>query len=200
MTNLALPLYMKTIKGDEEVGYALCDMNGEYITQVLNKETATSIMNICNKYYYKKKREAPRRKDKELIGSYILPISAIEKPIGMVVCKAENGDMYVAEPQKGLNYKIRFKKALEESGALAEYTKPIEQRLHIIIIAYCGSKEMRSLSGIVDFTLECMVYSGLIKNMSSRIVVSTDGSRIYHDNEKPRIQILMYSLNDGGMK
>lgn len=193
--HLELPLYIKTIRGKSRdnsenpaIGFAVFDMNGEPVTRSLAKSVCKDIVAICNKHYEHELRKGSGKSAQTLV--YLnIPIEPMDKPDCGVVVKDNRGNYKAVVPPVYAKYMKEFDCAYMASEIRTEQTLPIDCKCQVTVLMYCSSISVKNITAYVDGVLDCLVYSGIIKSKSNRIVNNTDGSRIFTDEKKPRVEI-----------
>lgn len=66
-----------------------------------------------------------------------------------------------------------------------KYSQPLE----ISCRYYRKTKRRVDLTNLLGCTDDCLVKSGIIEDDNCNILVSHDGSRVFHDKENPRVEI-----------
>lgn len=199
MSALKLPLYIKSIREDadsEPSEYALCDMTGETIMINTSEAVCREIMNVCNRQYREKKTGQERYG--QVLCYYHVPIVPMEKPASQVVTVDKDGNQVVANSPAYNRYIREFARLIKESGQIVPIV-PIECRCQVIVKAYSNTTIGRSIPAYVESTLDGLVAAGILKNKGYKIVNNIDGSRIYCDEIRPRLEIFIRKwVNNAG--
>jgi len=68
-------------------------------------------------------------------------------------------------------------------------TEAIEEEINVQAIYYMGTRRIVDLVNLHEALHDIMVKCGVLKDDNSRIIVSTDGSRVKYDKDNPRTEI-----------
>lgn len=83
----------------------------------------------------------------------------------------------------------------QQAGYYIPYKwKMIETPVNIKCLYYMPTKGTVDLTNLLEATDDILVKYGVIKDDNSRILVSHDGSRVYHDKDNPRVEIEIESV------
>ena len=74
--------------------------------------------------------------------------------------------------------------------------KPFSQPLNLKCIYYRGDRRRCDLLNLLNATADILVKAGILEDDNYKIVVSTDGSRVYYDKENPRVEIEIEELKE----
>lgn len=196
--HLSLPLYLKAIKTDTTdynketpVGYCVCDISGNYLTDSLPKTVCKELIDICNQHYYRSLRSRKEGNYKKDLFYAEVPIEPMAKPVGRAIIKTRNNNLAVAEPEEYRRYMDEFQQALVNTTVICNTALPINRKIQVTGIFYCGSKNNKSVTSYLESLLDCLKYSGIIQSVGHSIVNNTDGSRVYADESNPRVLVFV---------
>lgn len=79
---------------------------------------------------------------------------------------------------------------------LSKHKWHLNQPLNVRCIYFMKTRRIVDLPNLQEATLDILVRAGVIEDDNSRIVVSMDGSFVTHDKERPRVEIIIESLDD----
>ena len=193
--HLKLPLYRKRIFDSEEattpIGYCVCDINGEFITQCLPESVCNEIVHICNTHHRKdvlKKRTPSRTPTQARLVIYGEPMV---KPDAKSIAKDKEGNWVVADSPTYVAYMKQFRQQTFEERNQYDIELPFKSKIQITAVFYLGENIANRLSQYVDGLMDCLLYSGIINSATNRVVNNFDGSRIYVDMKRPRIEVFI---------
>jgi hypothetical protein len=196
--HLAMPLYLKAIKTDTTdynkeppIGYCVCDILGNYLTDSVPKTVCKELIEICNEHYYRSLRSRKEGNYKKDLFYAEVPVEPMSKPVARAIIKTRNGNLAVAEPAEYQRYLHDFEKALLSTTAICNDDLPIKRKVQVTGIFYCGSKNNKSIASYMESLLDCLVYSDIIKSTGHETVNNTDGSRVYTDESNPRVLVFI---------
>lgn len=197
--HLSLPLYIKAIKSDVEevaaktqaIGHAVCDRNGEFLTDSLPETVCKELVQICNKHYYNSRKDKTASVLDSIIFSAVLPFEPVELPQKGVIVKGRGGSLLVIEPHWYQRYRDNFYKYTAESELFLSVKIPIEEKCQVTGLFYTSSQGNKTVSAYVESLLDCLEYSGIIKTKSRYLITSIDGCRVFTDEANPRIEIFI---------
>jgi len=197
--HLAMPLYKKAILENAEaksesnppLGFVVCDVNGEYITQALDESVCDDMIEICNKHYYASIRNNHDLQYFKQVCFLRVMGEPMEKPDSQCVGEDKKGNLTVCDSPAYVKYVKGFKDKLVNAHAVVNTDLPIEGKCQLTAVFYCGGKEGKSIASYMESLLDCLVYAGIIRNKGHRVINNIDGSRMYYDSKQPRIEIFI---------
>lgn len=83
-------------------------------------------------------------------------------------------------------FKRYEKEALEQ---LPQVEEPLNKPLTISCLYYMQTRRRVDLTNLLEATDDILVRAGIIADDNCKIIVSHDGSRVFHDKENPRVEI-----------
>lgn len=87
-------------------------------------------------------------------------------------------------------YKRYEKEAkLQLMGQIGE--PEIDYPVNVACLYFMQTKRKVDITNLLSATHDVLVASGVLADDNSEIVVSVDGSRVYHDKENPRTEIII---------
>lgn len=75
--------------------------------------------------------------------------------------------------------------------------KPIDEAVNVKAFYFMPSRRRVDLTNLHEALHDLLVYHGILADDNSKIIVSTDGSRVFHDKENPRTEVEIESLEVG---
>ena len=82
----------------------------------------------------------------------------------------------------------------EQKARLPEWVFPemaIDRPVNVKMLYYMPTRRKVDLTNLQSATLDVLVACKILADDNSNIVVSTDGSRVYHSKEHPRVEIMI---------
>ena len=70
----------------------------------------------------------------------------------------------------------------------------IDRPVNVCAHYYMPTRRIVDLNNLHSALMDILVENGLLKDDNSRIVASTDGSRVFYDKENPRTEVLITYL------
>lgn len=71
----------------------------------------------------------------------------------------------------------------------ARYKLKISEPVNVKCLYYMRTRRKVDLVNLQEATCDILVAAGVLKDDNSKIIVSMDGSRVYHDKENPRAEV-----------
>lgn len=87
----------------------------------------------------------------------------------------------------------RFEKECEPYMPSVE--EPIDYPVNIQCVYFMPTRRRVDLVNLQEATLDILVKYGVLADDNSNIVVSMDGSKVYHDKDAPRSEITITPIN-----
>ena len=106
-----------------------------------------------------------------------------------MIAKTRTGRPFILPSKQYREYEQR---ALSQLGFL---TKPIDYPVNVKCIYYMETRRKVDLVNLLEATDDILVKAGILADDNSQIVVSHDGSRVLHDKESPRVEILIEAVD-----
>ena len=101
------------------------------------------------------------------------------------------GKPFVSQSDRYKNY---------EQACLMQITgskkKEIDKPINLKCIYYRKTRHRVDLNNLLSATCDILVAGNVIKDDNCQIVVSHDGSRVYHDKDNPRVEIQITELTE----
>ena len=76
--------------------------------------------------------------------------------------------------------------------------EPISSPVQITCVYYMKTRRAVDLTNLLEATDDILVEGKIIADDNRDIVASHDGSRVYHDAQRPRVEIVVTEMNDYG--
>ena len=73
---------------------------------------------------------------------------------------------------------------------------PITGPVQITCIYYMRERRKVDLTNLMEATDDILVRAGVLEDDNREVVASHDGSRVYHDPERPRVEITITDMQD----
>jgi len=196
--HLALPLCLKTIRAEldafapnnEVIGHAVCDRNGEYLTDSLPEQTCKDMVEICNTHYFNSLKSKRLPDHGKILFHAIVELPPMDKPVSRVIVKNGNGNLVVMDTPVYAKYIRDFCDALLASQPYAA-SNYITQKCQVTGVFYINKTDNKSVSAYVEALLDCLVFSGILKGKGHYVVNNVDGSRVFADEKEPRTEIIV---------
>lgn len=202
--HLALPLYLKSIKATveeqaakvEPIGHAVCDRDGDFITDSLPETVCKDIIRICNRYYYDAVVPEITDEQPNIIFHAVIPLDPVELPFERVLVKNRQGKLVVTIPRWYEKYRNDFYAYTKTKEIFLSQKIPIDEKCQVTGLFYTAEASNKRISAYVETLLDCLQYSGIIKSNGRYTVVSTDGSRVFTDQSEPRTEIFIRKFGE----
>lgn len=125
---------------------------------------------------------------------FTLPIKPItKKNSGQIITNPRTGRPFlVPSPQ----YRQFEKDSLPYFYRVKQEVGVVNYPVNIQCIFYMDARRKVDLSNLLNAVDDAMVKSGLILDDNRDIIAGHDGSRVYHDNINPRIELEIKELKD----
>jgi hypothetical protein len=192
--HLAYPLYLVTVKTDSKskdaIGYAVCDNNGQYLTQALTKGECEDMITICNTFFDEGTKPSSSAGYSKLLCYLDLPIEPMCKPERQIVGTSERGKPIVCDSPEYIKYKEAFMQSVIDNPRKKNKTA-IDRRCQLTAIFCVKGQSNKPISAYLETLLDCLEYSGIIISSSSKIINNVDGSRVRNGAKKPRIVVFI---------
>ena len=108
--------------------------------------------------------------------------------------KTKDGRVMLIQSQGYLDYESEAIPQLEK--VKQKIKKPFSQPLNLKCIYYRGDRRRCDLLNLLNATADILVKAKILEDDNYKIVVSTDGSRVYYDKENPRVEIEIEELKE----
>ena len=189
-----MPLYSVKIRAKAEdpgqdnpvIGSSAFDSNGECLTQALTESECEELVKICNAYFCDSKLVSKEKAYGGMMFFAQIPGTPMDKPESQVVAITDEGKPIVCDSPKYLKYLSEFAGKCTIRHATAYVPLPIDEKCQVRCLYYCDNKLSKSLPAYLEATLDCLVYTGILKSKGHFTVNNNDGSRMYPDMDKPR--------------
>ena len=111
----------------------------------------------------------------------IIPLAPVTKKNSQQIFRGKNGRPFITQSERYKQYEI----------ATGYYLKPlgIANKVNVQAIYYMPSRRKVDLINLHSALHDCMVKHGTVVDDNSNIIVSTDGSRVDYDKDKPRTEV-----------
>ena len=100
----------------------------------------------------------------------------------------KQGRMILIQSQSYLDYENEVMPQLEKIKKQKKI-KTIDQPVNLKCVYYRGDRRRCDLLNLLNATADILVKAKILEDDNYKIVVSTDGSRVYYDKENPRVEI-----------
>lgn len=108
----------------------------------------------------------------------------ITKKNNQQIFKSRNGRRFISQSEQ---YKAYEEACLMQIDGVCR--KRIEEPVNLKCVYYMPDLRKVDLTNLLSATNDILVKAGVLSDDNSRIVVSMDGSRVYVDRNKPRVEI-----------
>lgn len=125
---------------------------------------------------------------------FTLPIRPVtKKNSGQIITNPKTGRPFlVPSPQ----YKQFEKESLPYLYRVKQEVGVVNYPVNIQCVFYMDARRKVDLSNLLNAVDDAMVASGFILDDNRDIIAGHDGSRVYHDNANPRIEIEITEIKD----
>ncbi len=126
--------------------------------------------------------------------TFTLPIKPVtKKNSGQIITNPRTGRPFLIPSTQ---YKHFEKECLPYLYRVKQQTGVVDYPVNIQCIFYMDARRKVDLSNLLNAVDDAMVKSGLILDDNRDIIAGHDGSRVYHDNINPRIELTITELKD----
>ena len=127
----------------------------------------------------------------QIVYTSIIPLNPRTKKNSQKICKNKHtGKRWIDQSDIYKQYE------LDCGFMLKKIKKPIDYPINVKAVYYRQTKHRVDLPNLNNALLDILVKYGILKDDDCKIVVSTDGSRVYFDKENPRTEIEITRIND----
>lgn len=89
-----------------------------------------------------------------------------------------------------------YKQYEKESRSFMPRIASIDYPVNIQAIYYMPTRHRVDLCNLHEALHDVLVHHGVLKDDNSKIIVSTDGSRVSYDKENPRTEVIIQKVGD----
>ena len=100
------------------------------------------------------------------------------------------------QSQGYLDYESEAVAQLEKIKKSQKIKEPFSQPLNLKCIYYRGDRRRCDLLNLLNATADILVKAKILEDDNYKIVVSTDGSRVFYDKNNPRVEIEIEELKE----
>lgn len=72
----------------------------------------------------------------------------------------------------------------------------IDYPVNVKCVYYMPTRRRVDLVNLIEASMDILVHYEVLKDDDCKIVVGHDGSRVYHDKENPRVEIVIEAVDD----
>lgn len=83
---------------------------------------------------------------------------------------------------------------------LSRDAPPIEERCEVTCLFFMKTRRRVDLTNLLEAVDDVLVKHGILQDDNSSIIVSHDGSRVFHDPKNPRTEITIKTIAEEGKK
>ena len=74
--------------------------------------------------------------------------------------------------------------------------KPISEPVNVKALYYMGTHRKVDIANLHSALHDILVHYGVVADDNSKIIASTDGSRVLYDKDKPRTEVVITRMED----
>ena len=90
-----------------------------------------------------------------------------------------------------------FKEYQAECGwFIIKPEKPISEPVNVKALYYMGTHRKVDIANLHSALHDILVHYGVVADDNSKIIASTDGSRVLYDKDKPRTEVVITRMED----
>lgn len=125
-----------------------------------------------------------------MIYKYTIPIDPRTKKNSQQIITVHGRPIIIPSAQ----YKKYEKEAV---GYIEPPETPIDTPVEVQCHFYMATRRRVDLNNLLECATDVLVNAGVLADDNSNIVVSHDGSRVHHDKDSPRTEIIITEVGDG---
>lgn len=100
-----------------------------------------------------------------------------------IACNPKTGQKFITQSDRYNQYEKDARYFIPIKGQMIDYP------INIKCLYYMPTRGKVDLTNLLEATDDILVKYGVIKDDNSSILASHDGSRVYYDKKKPRVEI-----------
>ena len=121
------------------------------------------------------------------------PIS--KKNSQRILMNKKTGRPFVMPSEQFLKYeKEALKQMATQHPEYADYVLPIAGPCEVVCKFYMGTRRKVDLTNLLESADDILVKAGILSDDNNEVIASHDGSRVYYDHDRPRVEIDIIEL------
>lgn len=127
----------------------------------------------------------------------IIPLEPRTKKNGMRILRSrKTGKPFNVPSKEYADYLDQALMILSAARARNGIRKPIEKPVNVKAVYFMATRQIVDITNLHEGLHDALVDAGILQDDNSRIVYSTDGSRVRYDKWNPRTEVMITEITD----